>query len=130
MRSAGLGAHHPGTSHRWKTSGGVFDPRASAGELMKPVATVEPVRFQPGKGVADVRDTVETSKSDSGHIVRGQALIFWDPKNPNKMLDAIDTDQITPSKDCVSESLDALDRHWKEGAFRYLMPDFRARVHK
>jgi len=97
---------------------------------MKPVATVEPVRFQPGKGVADVRDTVETSKGDSGHIVRGQALIFWDPKNPKKKLDAIDTDQITPSKDCVSESLDALDRHWKEGAFRYLMPDFRARVHK
>ncbi|HWT45343.1 MAG TPA: aconitase family protein, partial [Vicinamibacterales bacterium] len=44
-------------------------------------------------------------------------------------LDAIDTDQITPAADCVSESLDTLDERWKAGAFRYLMPDFRARVH-
>jgi 3-isopropylmalate/(R)-2-methylmalate dehydratase large subunit len=28
----------------------------------------------------------------------------------------------------VSESLDSLDEKWKEGAFRYLMPDFRQRV--
>ena len=96
---------------------------------MKPVATVEPVRFQPGKSVADVPDTVDKATGDTGHLVKGKALIFWDPKNSAKKLDAIDTDQITPSKDCVSESLDALDRHWKEGAFRYLMPDFRARVH-
>src|SRR5581483_6294882 len=46
-----------------------------------------------------------------------------------KKLDAIDTDQITPSADCVSESLERLDERWKTGAFRYLMPDFRARVH-
>jgi 3-isopropylmalate/(R)-2-methylmalate dehydratase large subunit len=97
---------------------------------MKPVSTVEPARFQPGKSAADVRDPVQKGTGDSGHIVRGKALIFWDPKNPQKKLDAIDTDQITPSKDCVSESLDALDRHWKEGAFRFLMPDFRARVHQ
>src|SRR6185437_13305968 len=55
--------------------------------------------------------------------------IFWDPKMPGKKMDAIDTDQITPAKDCVSESLDALDEKWKEGAFRYVMPDFRKRVH-
>jgi 3-isopropylmalate/(R)-2-methylmalate dehydratase large subunit len=97
---------------------------------MKPVATVEPVRFQPGKSVADVRDALDKATGDAGHLITGKALIFWDPKNPAKKLDAIDTDQITPSKDCVSESLDALDRHWKEGAFRYLMPDFRARVHQ
>ena len=30
----------------------------------------------------------------------------------------------------MSESLDALDKNWKEGAFRFLMPDFRARVHR
>src|SRR5581483_161167 len=47
-----------------------------------------------------------------------------------KKLDAIDTDQITPSADCVSESLETLDERWKVGAFRYLMPDFRARVHR
>jgi 3-isopropylmalate/(R)-2-methylmalate dehydratase large subunit len=60
--------------------------------------------------------------------IRGKALIFWDPKRPGKKLDAIDTDQITPAQDCVSESLATLDRRWKEGAFRHLMPDFRARV--
>jgi 3-isopropylmalate/(R)-2-methylmalate dehydratase large subunit len=65
-------------------------------------------------------------------LVRGRALIFWDPKAPpgTKKLDAIDTDQITPAADCVSESLDTLDERWKAGAFRYLMPDFRARVHR
>jgi len=47
-----------------------------------------------------------------------------------KKLDAIDTDQITPAADCVSESLDTLDERWKAGAFRYLMPDFRERVHR
>jgi len=62
-------------------------------------------------------------------IVEGSALILWDPKRPGEKLDAIDTDQITPAADCVSESLEALDDKWKEGAFRYLVPDFRKRVH-
>jgi 3-isopropylmalate/(R)-2-methylmalate dehydratase large subunit len=67
--------------------------------------------------------------------IRGRALIFWDPKSlPGtrfaRKLDAIDTDQITPAADCVSESLDTLDERWKAGSFRYLMPDFRARVHR
>jgi 3-isopropylmalate/(R)-2-methylmalate dehydratase large subunit len=61
-------------------------------------------------------------------------LIFWDPKlagtRYGRKLDAIDTDQITLPADCVSESLDTLDERWKAGAFRYLMPDFRARVHR
>ena len=30
----------------------------------------------------------------------------------------------------MSESLDRLDERWKLGAFRYLMPDFRQRVHR
>ncbi len=67
-------------------------------------------------------------------LVRGRALIFWDPKVPGakyrRKLDAIDTDQITPAADCVSESLDTLAERWKAGSFRYLMPDFRARVHR
>lgn len=63
-------------------------------------------------------------------IIKGYALIFWDPANPEKKLDGIDTDQITPSNDCVSESLDTLDQRWKEGSFRHLMPDFRERVYK
>jgi 3-isopropylmalate/(R)-2-methylmalate dehydratase large subunit len=61
--------------------------------------------------------------------IRGEALVFWDPKTPGKKLDAIDTDQITPAADCVSESLETLDERWKAGSFRYLMPDFRRRVH-
>ena len=67
--------------------------------------------------------------SGRAQLIRGAALIFWDPRTPGKKLDAIDTDQITPATDCVSESLDTLDERWKAGAFRYLMPDFRARVH-
>ena len=63
-------------------------------------------------------------------LIRGRALVFWDPKAPGRKLDAIDTDQITPAADCVSESLDTLDERWKAGSFRYLMPDFRARVHR
>jgi len=71
---------------------------------------------------------------DKGRRIRGTALIFWDPRLPGtkygRKLDAIDTDQITPAADCVSESLETLDERWKAGAFRYLMPDFRARVHR
>ena len=67
-------------------------------------------------------------------VIRGRALIFWDPKVPGtkyaRKLDAIDTDQITPAADCVSESLETLDERWKAGSFRYLMPDFRERVHR
>src|SRR5262245_49416182 len=68
----------------------------------------------------------------SSSLVTGKALIFWDLKVPGKRkkLDAIDTDQITPAADCVSESLETLDERWKTGSFRYLMPDFRARVHR
>src|SRR5437899_8614607 len=64
--------------------------------------------------------------------IRGRALVIWDRKVPGKKkkLDAIDTDQITPASDCVSESLDTLDERWKAGTFRYLMPDFRERVHR
>jgi 3-isopropylmalate/(R)-2-methylmalate dehydratase large subunit len=66
--------------------------------------------------------------------IHGRALIFWDPKVPGnkyrRKLDAIDTDQITPAADCVSESLETLDERWKAGSFRYLMPDFRERVHR
>ena len=64
----------------------------------------------------------------SARLVRGRALIFWDPQRPGRKLDAIDTDQITPAADCVSESLETLDERWKAGAFRHLMPDFRRRV--
>jgi 3-isopropylmalate/(R)-2-methylmalate dehydratase large subunit len=62
-------------------------------------------------------------------VVRGRVLILWDPADRSRKRDAIDTDQITPAEDCVSESLERLDERWKAGAFRHVVPDFRARVH-
>jgi 3-isopropylmalate/(R)-2-methylmalate dehydratase large subunit len=88
--------------------------------ILKPVVTLDTL---PGPRPSDA------AGSGSSHLIRGTALIFWDPRTPGKKLDAIDTDQITPAADCVSESLETLDERWKAGAFRYLMPDFRARVH-
>ncbi len=89
------------------------------------------MRIQPGRrkpGVPLPSAPTDDGAARSAASVTGQALIFWDPKRPGHKRDAIDTDQITPSADCVSESLDALDARWKAGAFRHLMPDFSARV--
>jgi 3-isopropylmalate dehydratase small subunit len=95
--------------------------------------TIQPARLEPGvtrEAIASAAAAVETTTSTA--TIHGRALILWDLKVPGKKkkLDAIDTDQITPAADCVSESLDTLDERWKAGAFRYLMPDFRARVHR
>ena len=89
-----------------------------------------PARLKPGKQVDALMQSEDGSASTEARTIRGKALIFWDPKRPGKKLDAIDTDQITPSKFCVSESLDSLDEKWKEGAFKYLMPNFREHVHR
>lgn len=89
-----------------------------------------PARLKDGKKVQDLPDSQPNKALASENIISGKALIFWDHKSPGKKLDAVDTDQITPSKFCVSESLESLDEKWKEGAFRYLMPDFRERVHR
>ncbi len=91
--------------------------------VLKPGVTVESL---PGPRDSDLA-IVDAAAAP---LIRGKALMIWDPKNPSKKLDAIDTDQITPAADCVSESLDTLDERWKAGSFRYLMPDFRARVHR
>ena len=96
---------------------------------------IEPAHLKPGATVDSLPDLREDTASRSGEVIRGRALIFWDPASlPGtrfaRKLDAIDTDQITPAADCVSESLDTLDDKWKAGSFRYLMPDFRARVHR
>ena len=93
---------------------------------------IEPARLKTGitldRIAADGSSQGPGSSGDSDPI-RGKALVFWDPKRPGKKLNAIDTDQITPAADCVSESLEQLDERWKAGSFRYLMPDFRKRVH-
>jgi 3-isopropylmalate/(R)-2-methylmalate dehydratase large subunit len=95
--------------------------------------SIGPARIKPDRtreSIAAPTGRVDVSRS--GAAIRGKALIFWDLKIPGKKkkLDAIDTDQITPAADCVSESLDTLDQRWKAGSFRYLMPDFRERVHR
>ncbi len=99
------------------------------------VHRIEPARLKPGKTPGDFPDPEsQNSSTDGSRLVHGTALVFWDPKVPGgryrRKLDAIDTDQITPAADCVSESLDTLDERWKAGSFRYLMPDFRERVHR
>jgi 3-isopropylmalate/(R)-2-methylmalate dehydratase large subunit len=97
---------------------------------------IEPARLKPGISRETVAGPAASSSAQASGVaaapIRGKALIFWDLKilGKKKKLDAIDTDQITPSADCVSESLETLDERWKAGAFRYLMPDFRARVHR
>ena len=94
--------------------------------------TIQPARLKPGAPREAVASTSPIAETASSPVIRGRALILWDLKVPGKRkkLDAIDTDQITPAADCVSESLETLDERWKAGAFRYLMPDFRARVHR
>ena len=94
--------------------------------------TIEPARLRAGVSPGDIPDhSREHAAAHDDRLIRGRALIFWDPKSSTpKKRDAIDTDQITPAADCVSESLETLDERWKAGSFRYLMPDFRARVHR
>ena len=96
--------------------------------------TLEPARLKPGATIDSIPEPAAAAAQHSPRV-RGRALIFWDPMSlPGtkfaKKLNAIDTDQITPAADCVSESLDTLDEKWKAGSFRHLMPDFRARVHR
>src|SRR4051812_497023 len=98
--------------------------------------TIEPARLKKGVTVESLPDPPSRSlESELSELVTGRALIFWDPMSlPGtkfaKKRDAIDTDQITPAADCVSESLETLDEKWKAGSFRYLMPEFRDRVHR
>jgi 3-isopropylmalate/(R)-2-methylmalate dehydratase large subunit len=92
---------------------------------------LQPARLKPGVTLDALPGPrlSDTPAGATGRVIRGKALVFWDPKAPGRKLDAIDTDQITPAADCVSESLETLDERWKAGSFRHLMPDFRARVH-
>src|SRR4026207_2017336 len=94
-----------------------------------------PARLKPGvtsESIAKPASATSAEDATSTAVIRGKALIFWDHKvlGKKKKLAAIDTDQITPAADCVSESLDTLDERWKAGPVRYLMPDFRDRGHR
>ena len=103
--------------------------RSGRSAIIGEVHRIEPARLRAGVGIEDLPPAgVHTGTPADARTLRGRALIFWDPERPGKKRDAIDTDQITPADDCVSESLETLDERWKAGAFRHLMPDFRARV--
>src|SRR5687768_6582339 len=96
--------------------------------------SIQPARLKAGVTLDAIPTPGPADPAAAGsQLLRGRALIFWDPKVPGgkyrRKLDAIDTDQITPAADCVSESLETLDERWKAGSFRHLMPDFRRRVH-
>src|SRR5205809_1020447 len=65
-------------------------------------------KVKPGVRVDDLPGS-DAASGEAGMgrgVIRGKALIFWDPKLPGtkfgRKLDAIDTDQITPAADCVS----------------------------
>src|SRR5256714_5116229 len=96
---------------------------------MNVMQVIEGARVIPGAHVDEPPAEGQRSAAD-GKLIRGKALIFWDPKVPGKKLDAVDGDKITPADDCVSKSRDTLDARWKGGSFRYLMPNFRERVHR
>ena len=75
---------------------------------------IEPAKLKPGvssDSIAKPASATSAEDATSTAVIRGKALIFWDLKvlGKKKKLDAIDTDQITPAADCVSESLDTLD---------------------
>lgn len=97
-------------------------------EVSMPIHTIQPVRWVHARAADS--DAADSPADGPRKLLRGRALVFWDPTHPSRKRDAIDTDQITPAADCVSESLDAIDVKWKEGAFRNVMPDFRQRVHR
>jgi 3-isopropylmalate/(R)-2-methylmalate dehydratase large subunit len=98
--------------------------------------TIHPAHLKPGVTPESIPDlSRDTAGGQHSMVIHGKALVFWDPMSlPGtkfaRKLNAIDTDQITPAADCVSESLETLDEKWKAGSFRHLMPDFRARVHR
>lgn len=61
---------------------------------------IEPARLKPGVDPATITTTPEArDDARESRTIRGKALIFWDPKRPERKLDAIDTDQITPAAD-------------------------------
>jgi 3-isopropylmalate/(R)-2-methylmalate dehydratase large subunit len=102
--------------------------------MAKSVSTgpIQKARLLPGASPAaiDARTPKESGSGFSSQEITGKALILWDEKNPGRKRDAIDTDQITPAADCVSESLETLDERWKAGSFRHMVPDFREKVHR
>ena len=65
--------------------------------------------------------------AEPARLVRGKALVFWDPKVPGKKLDAIDTDQITPAADWLVNNFHVVEDQMRD--IRTLLPErFFARL--
>jgi len=124
-----------GTGQQFPQSESYFPLSRYTSRIMseRPLHSIRPAQLRPGMTLEKLpapRPSDLTASNDAPRLIKGRALVFWDPKRPGKKLDAVDTDQITPAVDCVSESLETLDERWKAGSFRFLMPDFRKRVHE
>ena len=74
---------------------------------------IEGARLKPGMTIENLPAAQPDTGALASPVIHGKALIFWDPKlagtRYGRKLDAIDTDQITPAADCVSESLETLE---------------------
>ena len=57
---------------------------------------IESAKLKPGVDPQSI-EPESAQAATAAAIVEGLALIFWDLKRPGHKLDAIDTDQITPS---------------------------------
>jgi 3-isopropylmalate/(R)-2-methylmalate dehydratase large subunit len=88
----------------------MIPPPAQAGRGISLMHTIKPASLKSGAAVAAAPAVADKPIQDARNagLIRGRALIIWDPKVPGKKRDA----------------------RWKSGAFRHLIPDFRARVHR
>src|SRR5260221_7207710 len=89
---------------------------------------IQPAKPLPGVDAAELMKRAPAPEAARAErTIRGKALIFWDRsgRRPGKKLDAIDTDQITPAKDCVSEGLETVAERWQAGSARYRTPGLR-----
>src|SRR5204862_5736150 len=85
---------------RENSAGGM--PAADPAVTFEKMQKIAPARLRPGARLPQGDPNVGSSEPQAAgsRVIRGRALIFWDPKLPGtkfgKKLDAIDTDQITP----------------------------------
>ena len=92
--------------------------------------TLQPARLKPGVTAASLPAAVASSDAYAGaQPIARQGARLLGRQSAGKKLDAIDTDQITPAADCVSESLSRrLTSAGRPVRSATLMPDPRART--
>jgi len=57
------------------------------------VHSIRPAKLKSGVTADDLPAASQPATEGSRALIQGKALIFWDPKQTGKKLDAIDTDQ-------------------------------------